>query len=304
VSCLVPQRGQDTVIKNLGGDAMVFECSSKERVITVRMEDKPRINTNIYLISDAHFDSISCDRKVLKTHLDKALQEDALIIIGGDWYDAMQGKFDSRRNMNELRPEYRTEKYYDVVVDDSVKFLQPYAKNILAVLQGNHELSVRRNSNTDLTDRLTFALRSFGSQAVTGNWNGWIKFILKVYHSTSSVKLYYSHNGASGQSPVTRGVLSINKQATYEPDADIVWNGHTHTAYIMPVARERLSSHGDPYYDIAWYVRTPGYKRDWEIADGYVAQKGLGPQPIGCAKINIYKEEGYPQVNCNFEIVS
>lgn len=282
---------------------MDFTVKSKGRVITVAIEDRPQINTNVYLISDAHYDSIVCDRDALKNHLDKALQENALIIIGGDWFDAMQGRFDPRRNLNELRPEYRTEKYLDVVVEDSAGFLEPYASNIIAVLQGNHELSVRRNSNTDLTDRLVFLLRTKGSQAVTGSWNGWIKFMLKVYHSTSSIKLYYSHNGAGGQSPVTRGVLAVNRQATYEPDADIVWNGHTHTAYLLPVARERLSARGNPYYDVEWFIRTPGYKRDWEIQDGYIVQKGLGPNPVGCAKVNIYKEEDFPVVNCNFELI-
>jgi len=49
-------------------------------------------------------------------------------VFGGDWFDAMQGKFDPRRNMDELRPEYRTEKYFDVVVESSAEFLKPYAK--------------------------------------------------------------------------------------------------------------------------------------------------------------------------------
>lgn len=284
---------------------MIYETASAGLVITLMLDSgEEDLQTNVYLLSDVHFDSVACDRFVLKAHLDKALEEDALIIIGGDWFDAMQGRFDPRRNMDELRPEYRTEKYFDVVVERSAEFLHPYAKNIVAVTQGNHELAIRKNSNTDLVDRLVFYLRLNGSKAVAGGWRGWFRFLLKAQKRGSSLKLYYSHGGGGAAAPVTRGVISTNRQAVHEPDADIVWNGHTHTAYILPIVRERLSAHGKVYNDVGWFVRTPGYKRDWYLQDGYSSQKGFGPNPIGCAKLGLeYKAVGYPAVSCKLEIV-
>lgn len=117
-----------------------IQCEGSVITVTLDSGDEP-LKKIVYLLSDVHFDSVACDRGAVKRHLDKALNENALIIIGGDWFDAMQGKFDPRRNMDELRPEYRCEKYYDVVVEDSAEFLKPYAKNIIAVTQGNHELA-------------------------------------------------------------------------------------------------------------------------------------------------------------------
>lgn len=279
--------------------------NNKDRVITIKLEDNSTIRQKVYLLSDVHFDSVACDRDVLKKHLDKAKAEDALVIIGGDWFDAMQGKFDARRNLDELRPEYRTERYFDVVVQDSADFLEPYAGNIVAVTQGNHELSVMKYSNTDLADRLVMFLRLAGSEAVTGSWNGWVRFMLSFSTRRSTVKMYYSHNASGSTAAVTRGVLAVNRQAVYEPDADIIWNGHTHTAYIMPISRERLSEQGKIYNDIGWFIRTPGYKRDWAIKNGFSVQKGLGPSPVGCAVITL--EYGassvYPIIKCDLEIV-
>jgi len=260
---------------------MELNTECKGGVITVELNSEETLEQAVYLISDAHFDSIASDRTVLKRHLDKALSEDALIILGGDWFDAMQGKFDPRRNLDELRPEYRCEKYFDVVVEDSAKFLEPYAKNIIAVTQGNHELAVRKNSNTDLVDGLVFHLRLAGSKAVTGGWKGWFRFLLRSHNRSGNIKLFYSHAGAGSVAPVTRGVIATNRQAVYEPDADVIWNGHSHTAYIVPIVRERLSVKGKIYNDVGWFLRTPGYKRDWQMQDGFVAQKGLGPNPIG-----------------------
>ncbi len=285
---------------------MDLKTSCKENVVTVEITiDKEEINKPVYLISDVHFDSKLCDRALLKRHLDDALKEDALIIIGGDWFDAMQGKIDPRRNLDALRPEYRTEKYFDVVVEDSAKFLSPYAKNIIAVTQGNHELAVRRNYNTDLADRLVFNLKLYDSPAVTGFWKGWVRFLLRHNKRQGNIKMYYAHGASGAFSPTTKGVSAVSRQATYEPDGDIVWNGDTHTAYILPIARERLSNKGIVYNDIAWYLRTPGYKRDWFDNDGYSAQKGLGPNPIGCAKITLhFGNLGFPSVDAELKITA
>jgi len=105
------------------------------------------------------------------------------------------------------------------------------------------------------------------------------------------------------EAPVTRGVIATNRQAVYEPDADVVWNGHSHTAYIVPIARERLSAKGKVFNDVGWFIRTPGYKRDWEFQDGFVAQKGLGPNPIGCARIELkFSSVSYPSVTAYLEV--
>ena len=245
----------------------------------------------IYLFSDVHLDSAYCNRELYLKHLQKAKKEGAWILDGGDLFDAMQGRFDPRRNMDELRPEYRRADYYDFVVEDVANILKPYADNFLVMAQGNHESAVTRHASISLTDRLVYQLRHDGSSVVVGGFKGWIRIVGKSQndHHEFTFLLRYSHSGGGGNSaPVTRGVIDTNRQAVYLPDAQVVWNGHNHQGWIMPISRERVSVRGVLYQDIAWFVRTPGYKCEYIMANrGYEAEKARGPNPLGCIVITL-----------------
>lgn len=253
----------------------------------------------IYLFSDVHFDSIYCNRALYFAHLERAKQEHALILDGGDFFDAMQGRFDPRRSMDELRPEYRREDYYDFVINDAAEKLKPYAEQFFAFGTGNHEIAVRKNAGTDMTERLVALLRQNGSPVVRMGFKGWVRFMLMKNSGppAGSLRLRFSHSGGGSNAPVTRGVIDTNREAVYLPDADIVWNGHNHQGWIIPIARERLSNKGMPYTDTVWFVRTPGYKADYLVDDlGYAAQKACGPTPLGCVRLVLYLLNKRPAV--------
>ncbi len=259
----------------------------QDGVLTMRLFSEHVFSQKFYLISDVHFDSIYCERDLLTKHLKQAKADEAYILLGGDFFDAMQGRFDPRRSMDELRPEYRRDDYYDFVVRDAAKFLSPYADKIVMICPGNHELAVLKNSSTDLSDRLVYSLRGEGSAAVTGGWKGWVRLLVQCYKHRDSVNLYYAHAAGEGSAPVTRGVIATNRQAVYMPDADVIWNGHNHQAYVVPISRERLSDKGKRYTDIGWFVRSPGYKSEWADDRGFAAQHGLAPKPLGCIVITL-----------------
>lgn len=92
-----------------------------------------------FLTSDNHFDSIYCNREKMQADFEEAKRRRARIMIFGDWFDAMQGRFDKRRAPSELRSEYLVDDYYDRVVLDSAEWLSPYAKYIDIIADGNHE---------------------------------------------------------------------------------------------------------------------------------------------------------------------
>jgi hypothetical protein len=250
------------------------------------------------LVSDVHHDSVYCNRELWQAHLEQALVRRALVLSFGDLLDCMQGRFDPRRSMKELRPEYRRDDYYDFVVTDVAKFLSPYAANILLLAKGNHETSILKNANTDLTDRLVFALNSqYGGCVKTGGYGGWVRFMFNhpagdnptVPHS--SLRMKYFH-GAGAEAPVTRGVIQTNRQAVYLPDADIVVNGHNHSNYYVPIARERLSGKGRQFFDIQHHIRIPGYKQEYaDGSGGWMVERGGVPKPIGCVWMRMYYEQ-------------
>jgi hypothetical protein len=62
--------------------------------------DLPRVGDEQYFLlqSDVHWDNPQCDRTMLKRHLDLALKRNAPVIDIGDFFCAMQGKYDKRSN--------------------------------------------------------------------------------------------------------------------------------------------------------------------------------------------------------------
>src|SRR5918997_1906498 len=75
----------------------------------------------VLLRSDAHHDSMECDRELEKKHLDLALERNALIHDGGDLFDAMQGKGDKRSSLSTLREEHKRTDYFNALVEEAAE---------------------------------------------------------------------------------------------------------------------------------------------------------------------------------------
>ena len=241
-----------------------------------------RYEQDFFFMSDLHIDSIYSNRELILEHLEKAIRRNAIIIMVGDIFDAMQGRFDPRRSMDLLRPEYRASNYFDLVVKDVAKLLSPFARNIALISPGNHESSIRKNNGTDLIERLIYALNDrTGSQIIRGGYGGWIRVGLKPKNRACFYNIKY-HHGFGGEAPVTRGVIHTNRQAIYLPDADVVINGHNHNAFILPITRERITNRGNHNFDNLWFLRTPGYLQSYaDGQEGWEVERGGVPKPLG-----------------------
>lgn len=244
------------------------------------------------LRSDVHRDSIFSNRELEKIHLDMALERGAGIIDAGDLFDIMQGKKDPRSSYSELRPEYLTQNYFSAVAQDNANFYAPYAHNFLVLGKGNHETSILRHNNLDMTSDLVSKLNAkAGSNIQAGGYGGYVRFILRGGRERQyQVKLRYWHGGGAG-APVTRGAIDTNRQAVYLPDVDVVVNGHNHHTYYIPIERIRLNDVGNLKYDTIHFVRTPGYKRangDNYPMEGFDVEKMPEPRPIGCVWMRMF----------------
>ncbi len=240
------------------------------------------------LTSDRHHDSIKNDRKSEYADLHQALDENAGILDFGDMYDAMQGKGDPRSNLDDLRPEYKTGKYLDTLVDVTAKDYRPFAPNWLLDAYGNHETGVLGKKEVDLTERTVAAMRQDKDCFVEkGGYVGWVVFQFVMRKTVrQSMKLYYSH-GSGGSATATFGTGQVRQQASYLSDFDFIVNGHNHNAYYVPLMTLGCSPNGRPYDKVVHSIRTPGYKRGFrkETTGGFETEKGHAPQPVGCAWI-------------------
>lgn len=217
------------------------EVSRNVHLIKINF-DKDYKEQKILLQSDVHWDNPKTDWDLLKKHLDEAKKFNAPVIDAGDWFCAMQGKYDPRGTKSDVRPEHNNIKYLDSLVETSAKFLEPY-KDILTIRgQGNHETSILKRHETNITERLVERLKAKGSICKLGGYSGWVRIQVQMYNAQESFRLWY-HHGWGGGGPVTKGTIQTARIAAYV-DADICLTGH-----CFDTATEILTPTGWKSYD-------------------------------------------------------
>lgn len=244
---------------------------------------------SIYHMSDLHLDSPYCDRKQLERDLRDAEETNSVVLIAGDVFDAMQTHNDPRRNLDELKAKYKQSNYLDAIVIDVTEFLGKFKLAYIIGL-GNHETAVTKKLNTSLIDRLVFGINQKGGHALTVGYEGYLRVIFRYKSGNgAAMKVTYFHHGKGGNAPVTRGVIHTNRQAVAFKDADLVHNGHNHQGYMVPISRACLTQNGQPYNDVMWFIRTPGYKTGgMPVGEqfGYGVEKHPEPSPVGFVRVD------------------
>lgn len=234
----------------------------------------------IYLLSDLHWDNPKCDRHLLKSHLNKAVEEGADILLNGDTFCVMQGKGDRRGSKSDIRPEHNTGTYFDSIIDTAVEWFAPYAKNIKVVGYGNHETSIIKHHETDLIKRFVDKLNAkTGAKVQVGAYSGWITYTLQDQNQYFRYAIKY-HHGYGGGGAVTKGTIQHNRLATYIEGADMIWMGHVHENYELPYQVEYLSPNLKVKTKRILMVRTSTYKEEY-TNDGFHIEGGRPPKPLG-----------------------
>ena len=248
----------------------------------------------ILLRSDAHHDNPDALNDMEEEHLKLAKERNAPIIDNGDAFCAMQGKWDPRANKSALKPEHQVDDYLDALVSTYAEFLKPYAKQLAVLGTGNHETSVLKRRETNLTERLAERLRVMaGFTGFTGSYTSWVFLRARLGKGGStrnSIKLWRTH-GEGGAAPVTRGVIQTNRRAVYVPDADLIVSGHTHNEWQVPIQRIRVTKGGTVYQDEQLHIQIPSYKDSYKDGFSYgewSIEKGMPPKPVGAIWLKIF----------------
>lgn len=253
--------------------------------VTVRCELPLGEEWYCLLRSDAHEDSTHAKGAMIRRHLDEAKDIDSPVFDFGDLFDAMQGRHDKRRSPDDLDPDHKVEAYFDRLVDDAIDRHRPYASQMVLLARGNHELSVRKHSNTDLSKRLSDALKREPDASLchVGGFRGWVRFQFTRAGSEqrTSKTMYYSHSAAKG-AMMSFGSLNVRRRGSYLPDADIVVTGNSHDEYRITLPRTRLSRDGIEKTDEVLHIQVPSYKDALtERTTGFEPEKEFPPKPVG-----------------------
>ena len=197
---------------------------------------------------------LSSDRHHDNAHTDHALERRHLeqaVERGAGIIDAMQGKWDRRQDRCALREEYQGGDYLDALVREAANFYGTSAANWIVMGRGNHEQAIYKHHETDLVERTVEAIKTKSPETplVAGGYGGWI-------------------------------VL---------PDADIVLTGHTHDAWMVPIARERISARGTISHDEQVHIRSSTYKDEYgDGHSGWHVETMKPPKPRGAWWLRFY----------------
>jgi hypothetical protein len=250
------------------------------------------------LSSDHHWDNPDSDREMFLRHLKEAKQKNAYVFMVGDFFCAMQGKYDKRSSKDKLRPEHQTPNYLDSLVSTAADWLMPYRDNIAVIGLGNHETAILKNHETNLIERLVERLNiNEDNKVYMGGYGGYIRLSFHIGDGNRlPLNIKYYH-GSGGGGIVTKGVIQSQRQAQFIPDADIVISGHVHEQYAICYMQERLKDNGDIQLKEQWHLRMPTYKDEYK--DGYAGwhiETGKPPKPLGAwwlkVKYERYTEKG------------
>lgn len=277
-------------------------------MIEIKCNPVPRgESVDFFLMSDPHIDNPKCKREVLFAHLDEAKRRGAKVIINGDLFCFMQGKYDPRRTKSDIRPEHNVNNYLDAVIDDTVDLLAPYKDIIVMVADGNHETAILKNMETNVLERFCVLFNErTGGNIVHAPYNGWISIALEYAENAAlHFRIKYKH-GYGGGGPVTKGTIQHAREAMWTEGADAIWMGHTHDCYALPVAVERFMAHPQQGYraQIAtvYDIRTPSYKHEY-LEGGWAIERGHPPRVIGGMWMRLTiksKEKGSRWIKAHF----
>ena len=258
----------------------VSRPSSNVIKLTVYTKNKAEAIMPIMFTADRHWDNPKSDRKLQIRHLERAREEGALVVDVGDFFCAMQGKGDRRANKGDLRPEHDKPNYLNALSQTSAEFFEPYADLFAVISQGNHETSVIKHKEYDLTERLVHDLNRAGGNVQKGKYSGYIQVQFQSRHTSFSYLVYYNH-GSGGGGPVTKGVIQTNRRAAFVADADLCVSGHIHESWLVEVMRERVDVRAATcFIEPQYHLQLPTYKEEY-THEGFHIEKGRPPKPLG-----------------------
>lgn len=236
----------------------------------------------VLFLGDLHLDNPKTDTKAIKRLLNEAVEREAAIVLLGDTFDLMQGKNDRRSSKAALKERFAgRDDYLSAALEYTAEFLEPYAKNIWVVLEGNHETAITKYNEVNVTKLLVHDLRRMGSHAVTPGYQSYAmigaRFRRKDRAQQDAIVPFWVAHGHGGGGPVTKGTIQAQRRAVTYPDARFVVSGHIHTSYFVQHEQHRLTNRGFAYDTRQEHYVVSGWKDEHTPGRGYHVESGRGP---------------------------
>lgn len=277
---LAPGESAGPVIERAGGSNVLSR--------TVQAEKVDGWEVSVMVSADHHFDSVDCERDLMRYQLDQAVARGAEVVAIGDVFCAMQGKTDRRAGKPDLRPEYKVDGYLDAIVEDAARWYEPYAGAISLLTYGNHEGKVAAYTETDILRRFWREMQRApgGEQMKLGAYAGWYVLDLTFPDGTVQPFRIRYHHGWGGGGPVTVGAIGAQRQRA-AADYDAYIQGHIHEKWWIDAVRETVLD-GRLVTRTVPHICAGPYKDEGRRGMGYHVENGRPFKPLGAVWLHVY----------------
>lgn len=247
------------------------------KVISRELPDYEELE--IYPLSDAHWEDSNCDRKKLLEWRDMVMAEDnRYVVLLGDLLNAA-----TKFSKSDI---YSSTDSPDGALDDVIEFLEPISDRIIAIVGGNHEARIYKESGMDPTYRMA---RELGLQDVYSP----DAFLLFLSFGRSQGRacrkqiysIYARHGSGGGKKAGGKVNSLIDTEAVI--DADVFIMGHTHQVFATKKVFYRADYRNKKVTPVTkLFVNSNA----WLRYGGYGETLGFSPAAISWPVIKLHGE--------------
>lgn len=265
-----------------------------EKVLTYKRPD----SFNIYPFGDSHFGSINCAEGEVEKQVAIIKADPRALVIGmGDYCDCIL-KDDKRFQQGGLAKWVAPDNIAESQRVRVREVLKPIANKIICLLDGNHELDIRKKFQYNMTWNLCSDLGV--------PYGGYQCFISLIFRRTTAAeddrsgdrKQYIIHAWHGAGASQTEGARLMRlMRLVNDIEADIYLMGHLHA--ITAHTPDRLTFRRGKIKSVRLAAVTTGswllgYRespsKEEPIPPTYIEEKGYKPARIGCPVVKIHPD--------------
>lgn len=237
-------------------------------------------------LSDLHIGHIDSDLQYLRDTIDWIKKKGAVTVLIGDVIDAI-GMKDKRFEINSLDPFFLPylDQLYQKQVEVLLDIIRPIKDQILWIMTGNHETTIKKRSAFDAIELISSALEI---PILTDPGFSILRF--QASTTTLNIKIWASHGCFLGGRYRGSKINTLERTSQYFPGCDIYLAGHTHDKWIVEGHQVRLTHKSKIEERRCYFANTGAIMRTYQEknCDTWASRSVFSPQVPGVCRFDFY----------------
>jgi hypothetical protein len=237
-------------------------------------------------LSDLHIGHVDCDRQYLEDTVAWIKKKGAVTALIGDVIDAI-GMKDKRFEVNSLDPFFLPylDQLYQKQVEVFLDVVRPIKDQILWIMTGNHETTIKKRSTFDAIELISSAL-----QIPILTDPGYTVLRFHTSSTSCNLKMWASHGCFLGGRYRGGKINNLERVSQYFPGCDLYMAGHTHDKWAIEGHQVRLTNKLKIEERRCYFANTGAFLRTYQEknTDTWASRSVFSPQVPGVCRFDFY----------------